>query len=214
METSLVLETIGWIGSALIVISLMVARVLRFRWMNMTGSVIATAYNAIIGVWPFVAMNAAIVIINAYWLVKLYRTRRDEAVYEVVEVRPDDAFLLHLQRSHAQEIASFSPGFESIPGEDERRLAFMVVKADETVGMVEIRDEGDGVGVVLLDWVFKPFRDFTPGEFVYRQSGIFHELGFTQLQLATDMTPDAKYLSSVGFQQKDDTWVLPIGQSA
>ena len=50
-------QIIGWVGSALVVLSLMQARVLRFRWLNLVGSVLATAYNAVFGIWPFVAMN-------------------------------------------------------------------------------------------------------------------------------------------------------------
>ena len=60
------LEVIGWVGSILVVLSLMQARVLRFRWMNLIGAVIATGYNAWVGVWPFAAMNAAISIIDVY----------------------------------------------------------------------------------------------------------------------------------------------------
>ncbi|MCL1899858.1 MAG: hypothetical protein FWG11_05000, partial [Promicromonosporaceae bacterium] len=123
MDLRTLLEVIGWIGSALIVISLMLSRVLRFRWMNLTGSLIAAAYNAILGIWPFVAMNAAIVVINAFWLLRLYRTQHDEATYQVVEVSPDDAYLLHLQHHHAADISQFAPGFHRLPALDETRIS-------------------------------------------------------------------------------------------
>ena len=105
------LEIAGWVGSALVVLSLTQARVFRFRWLNLTGSLIATTYNAILGIWPFFAMNAAISLINIYWLRRLTRERHDAAVYEVVEVAPDDAYLLHVLRTHAADIAGFAPGF-------------------------------------------------------------------------------------------------------
>ncbi len=38
------LELIGWIGSALVILSLTQARVLRFRWLNLTGAVLAVLY--------------------------------------------------------------------------------------------------------------------------------------------------------------------------
>ena len=77
------LEIIGWIGSGLVVWSLMVARVTKFRWMNLAGSSIAAAYNGVIGVWPFMAMNAIIAVIDIYWLVRLYRVKHDAAAFEV-----------------------------------------------------------------------------------------------------------------------------------
>ncbi len=67
------LEVIGWVGSGLVVWSLMQARVLRFRWMNLAGSAVAAGYNAWVGIWPFAVMNGVIAIIDVYWLLRLKR---------------------------------------------------------------------------------------------------------------------------------------------
>ncbi|QAY71345.1 hypothetical protein [Xylanimonas protaetiae] len=200
------LEAFGWLGSILVVWSLTQARVLRFRWLNFVGAVLATAYNAIVGIWPFFAMNLAIALIDAYWLWRLHRTRHDDATYQVVEVEPDDAYLLHVLRTYADDIAGFSPGFAAVPAAGERRAAFLVQKGDETVGVVEIADEGGGTGVVLLDWVSRRFRDFTPGEFVYRESGIVAGKGFTRLVVPPTSRTDARYLTRVGFHLEDGVW--------
>ncbi|GAB2474543.1 YgjV family protein [Xylanimonas ulmi] len=208
------LEAIGWLGSILVVLSLTQARVLRFRWLNLTGSVIATVYNAVVGIWPFVAMNAAIALINVYWLWRLHRTRHDAATYEVVEVAPDDAYLLHVLRTHAEDIAHFAPAFAAVPGDGERRSAFLVQRGDETVGVVEVGDAGNGTGVVLLDWVSRRFRDFTPGEFVYRRSGVFAAQGFTRLLVPPTARADERYLTRVGFVPADGGWIHPVTAEA
>lgn len=205
------LEAVGWIGSALVVFSLTQARVLRFRWLNLTGSVIATAYNAVVGIWPFAAMNAAIALINVYWLWRLQRTRHDAATYEVVEVAPDDAYLLHVLRTHAADIAAWAPAFTAVPADDERRSAFLVQRGDETVGVVEVGDDGGGTGVVLLDWVSQRFRDFTPGEFVYRRSGVFAERGSTRLVVPASTRRDERYLTRVGFEDVGGVWTRAVG---
>ena len=212
---STLLEVIGWTGSALIVVSLMLSRILIFRWLNFSGSVVATFYNAWLGIWPFFAMNLVIAIINIFWLVRLYRTRHDAATYQVVEVCPDDAYLLHLQRVHADDIAHYSPGFVPEPAPGEERVAFIVVNGDETVGMVEIGDAGGGTGVVMLDWVSKRFRDFGPGQFVYRRSGVFAEKGFTRLVTAEGTNFGDKYLTEIGFtfDAADRRWVRPVAQA-
>ncbi|MFP3713795.1 hypothetical protein [Puerhibacterium sp. TATVAM-FAB25] len=227
------LEVGGWVGSVLVVLSLTQARVLRFRWLNLTGSVIATAYNAILGIWPFVAMNGAICLINVYWLARLYRERHDAAAYTVVEVAPDDAYLLHVLRTHAADIAGFAPGFRAEPAPDERRYAFLVQRGDETVGVVEVRDAGpDGTApgaapgpasapageapgrtaVVELDWVSRRFRDFTPGEFVHRRSGVFAGKGFTRVVVPHAAPHDHAYLRRVGFVPDDagERWVRDV----
>ena len=208
------LEIGGWLGSVLVVLSLTQARVLRFRWLNLVGSLVATTYNAILGIWPFFAMNAAISLINIYWLLRLNRERHDAAVYEVVEVAPDDAYLLHVLRTHAADIATFAPRFVALPEPGEVRSAFLVQRGDETVGVVEVRDAGDGVGVVELDWVSMRFRDLTPAEFVYRRSGIFAAKGFTRVVVPQVDRSEFGYMRGVGFRpegaEEDGAWVRDV----
>jgi hypothetical protein len=207
------LEAFGWIGSILVVYSLTQARVLRFRWINLTGSVIATAYNTIIEIWPFAAMNGAIALINIYWLQRLYREAHDDTTYEVVEVAPDDAYLLHVLRTHADDIAHWSPVFDPRP-EPDARSAFLVQRGDETVGVVVVRDAGGGEAVVELDWVSKRFRDFTPGEFVHRDSGIFTGRGFTRVVTSLEAVKDTAYLERMGFAPDDGRWVRELAPAA
>ena len=203
------LEVIGWLGSALVVASLAQARVLRFRVLNLVGAVLATGYNAALSIWPFVAMNGVIAVIDVYWLIRLQRERHDEAAYEVIEVEPTDAYLAHVLAVNLEDIRSFQPGFgwdASVPG----RLAFLVLRADETVGVVVVRDAGDGVGQVELDYVTRRFRDFTPGEFVYRRSGVFAQAGFRLLVAPPDIADPQDYFARVGFRPDAGTWVRDV----
>ncbi|WP_282944580.1 hypothetical protein [Cellulomonas endometrii] len=213
------LEIIGWVGSALVVVSLMQARVLRFRWMNFAGSVIAAAYNAVVGIWPFAVMNAVIAVIDAYWLWRLTRERHDAEVYEVVPVGAGDHYLRHVLGVHAADIAAFYPSFAvpapggeaggaEAPAADAagRRWAYLVLRGDETVGVVVVRDAGGEVGEVELDYVTPRFRDFTPGEFVYRRSGVFAGTGLRALVVADDARDTGAYLERVGFRRVDGRW--------
>lgn len=207
------LEIIGWIGSILVVLSLMQARLLRFRWMNLIGAAIATFYNAWVGIWPFAAMNGAIAIIDIYWLIRLYREAHDSAVYEVVEVAPSDAYLGRVLEVHQADIAATHPGFSRDLLLDARqRWAWLVVRGDETVGVVVVWDAGDGSGVVELDWVSPRFRDFTPGEFVHRQSSIFAAKGLHRVVVETPPASAREYLRRVGFTPDGDgaLWVREV----
>src|SRR5688572_17891562 len=153
------LDALGWAGSALLVFSLMQARVLRFRVLNLLACVVLVAFNAAIEVWPMVAMNAVLCAINAYYLVKLLRDRHDERAFSVIEVGPKDEYLAYVLRQYADEILTFQPDFiwdGAAPG----RRAYLVLHGDETVGVVLIHDDGDGTAHVLLDFVTKRFRDF------------------------------------------------------
>ena len=147
------LEVLGWIGATLIVLSLMQARVLRFRWMNLTGAVISMVVNGLLSIWPFAAMNAVIAAIDVYWILRLTRERHDQSVYDVVEVGVSDAYLHHVMRVHAGDVAtthptisladvlppsdraSEAPGGSVVNARGVGRFAFLVLRGDETVGL-------------------------------------------------------------------------------
>ena len=211
------LEIIGWVGSALLVWSLAQARVLRFRVLNFIASVVLTGYNAVIGVWPMVAVNAVIAVIDAYHLVRLLRDRDDELAYEVVEVGPTEDYLRHILRRYANDIERHNPGFVwdgAIPGSS----AFLVLRESETVGMVLISQRPDepGVGYVELDYVTPRFRDFTVGKFVYRKGGLLTSQGFRTLVAPTHrMVDGGDYFPRVGFRAgADDALVLDLAEHA
>jgi hypothetical protein len=201
------LDIVGWAGSALLVWSLLQARILRLRALNLIGCLILIGYNAAIGVWPMVGLNVVLAVINVWYLGTMLATRHDERAYRVVEVGTDDEFLAHVLRVHADDIARFNPGF-AWPGVGPGRSAYVVVRGDEVVGVVLVRAIGGDVAQVELDYVTQRFRDFTPGEFVYRRSHLFTERGFRRVVTPPGMvTP---YYDRLGFRRAGDSYVLEL----
>jgi hypothetical protein len=128
----------------------------------------------------------------------------------VVEVGIGDDYLRHLLDVKGPDVAAVHPGFRRPPPDAADRSAFLVLRGDETVGMVIVRDAGDGVGEVELDYVTARFRDFTPGEFVYRRSGIFGAKGFRLLRLANPDEREHHYYERVGFGRVGSGWERPV----
>jgi hypothetical protein len=201
------LNALGWAGSALLVYSVMQARVLRFRVLNLLACVVLTVFNAILGIWPMVAMNVALSAINAYFLRRLLADRHDEAAFSVVEVGANDDFLRHMLRVHGADILKFQPDFVW-DGAAQGCRAYLVLRGDETVGVVLLHDVGDGVASVVLDYVTPRFRDFSPGEFVWRHSGLLRESGFTKVLTPAGMV--APYYDRLGFRREGDRFALDL----
>ena len=201
------LDALGWAGSALLIYSLLQARVLRFRALNLVASCVLVVFNALLGIWPMVAMNAVLAGINVWFIRKLMRERHDERAYQVLEVGASDAYLQHVLSVHGDDIRRFLPGFAGT-AQDAGRTAFLVQHADETVGVVLVRDAGDGVAQVELDYVTPRFRDFTPGEFVYRRSGLFRDRGFRRVLTPPGMV--APYYERLGFRRDGDAYALDL----
>jgi hypothetical protein len=86
-------DAVGWLGSALLVWSLLQDRILRLRAINMVGCAVLIGYNAVIRVWPMVGLNVVLLAVNVWFLVRLLATRHDERTYQVVEVDAEDGLL-------------------------------------------------------------------------------------------------------------------------
>ncbi|WP_422752250.1 hypothetical protein [Micromonospora sp. WMMD708] len=201
------LELVGWAGSALLVWSLLQTRILRLRALNLVGCLILIGYNAAVQVWPMVGLNVVLAVINVWYLRKMLATRHDDRAYQVVEVGVGDQFLAHTLRVHAADIARFNPDFRP-PAADADRSAFLVVRDDEVVGVVLSHTEADGVAQIDLDYVTRRFRDFTPGEFVYRRSSLFTDRGFRRVVSPPGMV--APYYHRLGFRPEGDAYVLDL----
>ena len=190
-----VLEIIGWVGSAILVWSLMQTQIIRLRLFNLVGCIILIGYNAALEVWPMAGLNTALLVINVVNLVRLRADRQSGNEYEVVEVAPDSAYLQFLLRKHAADIAQFSPGFT--PDALRDGSAFLILHGDETAGYVLLHDAGDGVAQIDLDYVTERFRTLSPGRFVFHSSGLLPDKGFRRVLTAPGTT--AGYYEKIGF---------------
>jgi membrane protein implicated in regulation of membrane protease activity len=201
------LDLFGWAGSALLIVSLLQARVLRFRVLNLVAGVMLVLFNALIEVWPMVAMNLATSAINVWFIVKLLRDRHSDTAFRVLAVRSDDVYLGHVLAVHRADVVRHQPDFswDGVPREDRR--PFLVLKGDETVGVVIIRVDGE-VAHVELDYVTRRFRDFSPGEFVWRESGVLRRLGIRRVVTSPSMVDP--YYERVGFRREGASYVLAV----
>lgn len=198
------LEAVGWIGSAVLVWSLLQTRLHRLRIINLVGSVVLTGYNLAIGVWPMVGLNVVLAAINVVHLVRMSRERHDAAAYEVLEVAGDDEYLRHVLRVNEADIRRFNPEFVHDPFSGDP--SYLVLKGDATVGVVLMRDLGDGRAQLLLDYVTPPYRDLAPGEFVFGPEGPFRTRGFRRVLTPPGMVDP--YYERLGFTKDGDAYVL------
>ena len=64
------LEIFGYIGMALVLVSMMMTSLKRLRILNMTGAVICAIYGVCTNTWPTALLNMGLLIIQ---IVQLYR---------------------------------------------------------------------------------------------------------------------------------------------
>ena len=64
-------ELIGYLGSILVAISLMMKSLLRLRIINLIGALFFTVYGVLLGAYPVAFVNGIIVFIDLYYLVQM-----------------------------------------------------------------------------------------------------------------------------------------------
>ncbi|MHA7880748.1 MAG: hypothetical protein ACX931_13210 [Saccharospirillum sp.] len=84
------LDLYGYLGSALIAISLMMSNIRKLRWINLIGAGTFASYGVLIQAWPVAALNGFIVLIN---VVHLWQIHRRPATRHDIQFRVSDRYV-------------------------------------------------------------------------------------------------------------------------
>ena len=83
------LEIFGYIGTALVIISMTMKSLSKLRMLNICGAVISAIYSALINAWPTVLLNVTLTAINSYHVVRTYIYQKNEKLKSDNEERKD-----------------------------------------------------------------------------------------------------------------------------
>lgn len=195
------LEIFGYVGTALVLLSMMMTSVVKLRIFNTIGSVISMTYSFLCGAWPVVFLNLGLIIINVYQLVRLGRVK---IVFSYVPVAVDDKSLAYFMEHHSADIAKYFPGYRFAPrSEDE---AHMVYAGAEPVGVLIGKRAGDDL-LVELDYATMKYRDCSVATFLY---GCLKEKGITRLVAGKSVVEHNQYLKKMGFHTENGTEVKDL----
>lgn len=205
MNTETTIEMIGYLGSILVVISMLMSSVVKLRIINTTGSVIFAAYALIIHSYPTAFMNFCLVIINIYNLMKLLKK---EQSYALVDGKAGDSLLRYILDYYREDISRYFPGFRS--EEFSQSAAYIVCCNANPAGVLLGKETAEGVLEVALDYSVPAYRDCSVGEYLYSKlpaEGI-HTLVFSE-EKSEHHIP---YLKKMGFAEENGSYVKRLGQ--
>ena len=78
MDTNMLLEIMGYIGSTLVVVSMLMSSIVKLRVINTIGSIISVIYALLCGALPLALMNLCLIIINIYNLILLFKQKGND----------------------------------------------------------------------------------------------------------------------------------------
>ncbi|PKO99257.1 MAG: hypothetical protein CVU14_07935 [Bacteroidetes bacterium HGW-Bacteroidetes-9] len=194
-----ILQWIGYIASVIIALSMTVSSILKFRWINLAGALTFSLYGFLIGALPVGFLNAFIALVDIYYLFTIYSKKE---VFETLEVRPDNKYLIRFLQFHDKEIQRFFPGFTYKP--EMNTITFFILRDMAVAGVFLAHREKDHCLSVGLDYVIPEYRDFKNGKFIYlRLRNKFISDGFTKVIAEGNSVKYAEYLKKLGFTQND-----------
>ncbi len=202
MNTSMIIEAIGYTGSALVLVSFLMVSVVKLRVVNTIGSVIFTAYAFIIHSYPTAIMNVCLVLINIYHLVKMQNTGKENRNYDLVSVSPSDSMLKYTIDRSSDDIQKCFPGI-SIDTENAN-VAYIICYEGSPAGIFVGQKTDNGNIDIKLDYSLPQFRDFSIGKFLYAK---LKEYGITTVTYSGPDTNHREYLDKNQFSKTGSSYI-------
>ena len=195
-----ILQIIGYIASVIIAFSMTISSIAKFRWVNMAGALTFSTYGFLIGAIPVGVLNGFIVAVDLFYLYRIYSKKE---LFDTLEIRGDNKYLLNFLKFHDKEIQKFFPGFAYKP--EMNTISFFVLRNMAVAGIFLAHQENKNNLKVGLDYVVPEYRDHKNGKFIYhrlRQS--FLDKGFKTVLADTNSSKHVKYLKKIGFVENQN----------
>jgi hypothetical protein len=202
MEDLNILQIIGYTASVIIALSMTQSSIIKFRWINLVGATLFSSYGFILGAYPVGILNGFIVMVDLYYLKKIY-FKKD--IFDTLEIRKDNKYLLKFLDFNQTEIEKFFPGFNYKP--EMNTISFFVLRNTAVAGIFLAHEEGGNILKVGLDYVIPEYRDFKNGKFVYQsiQKNLI-EKGITNIIADGQTKKHIQYLKKCGFTRTNENF--------
>lgn len=199
METTVIYEIIGYVASLLVAVSLMMSNIIQLRIVNLIGAATFSIYGILIGSIPVAAMNGFIVVINIYYLTKIYSSVE---YFQLLKVSPESEYLKAFIKFYRDQIEAFQPGYSSKPGRNDMNI--FVLRDMIPAGLLAGNIENGNTLAVELDFVVPQYRDFKIGTFLFDENrSYFKERGIKRIIALPGSDKHNEYLEEMGFQLDD-----------
>ncbi len=191
-------EWVGYTASLLVLVSLMMASILRLRIFNLIGATVFCIYGLLIHSYPVAGMNFLIVLSNIYYLFKLRKVKEE---FILMETSPNSAFLKRFVEMNHKEIKAFFPDF--VFENKTHDVSFYILRNTSVAGLFIANHYNENTLKVALDYVTPTYRDFKVGNYIHHQLvAYFKDKGYTQLLCETENKNHIHYLEKMGYQKQ------------
>ena len=205
----IVLDIIGYAGSTLVLVSLMMSNIYRLRVINLVGASVAAFFALMTRSYPFLVMNGCIALIDIYYLVQMHRTKDYFSTLQIYN-RQSNFLKRFIEFYREKDPAAFPQQFE-LEMIDNPQI-FFILRNMIPAGLIVYTEEPDGVVRIHLDYASPDFRDMKSAKFLYRDvfKERLREQGFRTLEAAPYNESFQRYLLKLGFVELKGYYRKPL----
>jgi hypothetical protein len=194
------LELLGYLASVLIVISLLMKSFIRFRFINLIGSLFFVIYSLLYKTYPVALLNSFSVIFNVYFILQ-FLFRRD--YFKMLKCLPDAALFIEFLSFYKNDILKYFPSFFEQKLDD--CSCYYILRNMKPSGIFVFRHNDDESADIIIDYVTAEFRDAKIGKFIYKDNlNLFLNLGIKSFNVKNPLKLHLKYLEKMDFKKIDD----------
>jgi len=187
----------GYVASVVIAISMTMSSIVKFRIINFIGAATFSSYGFLIGAIPVGVLNAFIALVDIYFLYGIFSKKE---IFETLEVRPDNRYLVRFLEFYHNDIQKYFPGFTYKP--EMNTVSYLILRNMSVAGVFLAHKTENDTLCVGLDYVIPEYRDFKNGKYIYsRLVNRFKGQGIKKVTSHAWSKEYVKYLEKLGFKK-------------
>lgn len=198
-------ELVGYTGSFLVALSLSMKNIRLLRRINLVGAFTFSMYGLLIGAMPVFILNGYIVLIDIFYLYRMYTTEEQFKMVPVLDKQHN--YLKLFLDFYLNDILKYFPKFER--EKTENLQCFFLLRDLRPVGILILEKISKHEIKIHVDYVIPDYRDMKSGKHLYNSEiKYLKNLGYSKISTESEVKEHIKYLTNVGFKKSSENKLL------
>ena len=198
-------QIVGYVGSILVALSLSMKNIRLLRRINLVGAFTFSTYGFLIGAMPVFILNGYIVLIDIFYLYRMYTTEEQFKMVPVLDKQHN--YLKLFLDFYLNDILKYFPKFEI--EKTENLQCFFLLRDLRPVGILILEEISKHEIKIHVDYVIPDYRDMKSGKHLYNSEiKYLKNLGYSKISTESEVKEHIKYLTNVGFKKSSKNNLL------
>ncbi len=183
------IEWLGYLASLIILVSLLMSSIKKLRWINLFGAAAFSIYGFMLGMLPVGLVNFCIVLIDAYFLIKMYRSKE---YFKILHIEGKSDYLRYFLKFYDDDINKYNGEYKAEI--KDAAVKFFVLRDMVVAGVLVCSKHNEDTLKIELDFATPKYRDFRIGQYIFEhEKEYFIKKGYTKFIAFSNVPAHTKY---------------------